>query len=124
MLQNLSQEIRDCYERAAECRQRAEKALDPEIRERYSNMERRWLLLAKSHEFRNRLGDFTAEAQRHLSIFTPPHPALPRVMCPHCGKHMRLEQIEPAPSLIRRAEILSFRCECDFALQQTIDRID
>ncbi len=124
MLQNLSNEISDCYLRAAECRERAQRAIDAEQRERYLNMERRWLLLAKSHEFKRRLGDFTEEAKRHVAVLTPPHPAIPRVMCPQCGKHMRLVKLEPCATPQRRAETVTFSCECSFALQQTIDRVD
>ncbi len=61
MLQNLSEEISLCYERAAEAKQRADRLLDPEAKADFLNMERRWLLLARSYEFGERLDDFTQE---------------------------------------------------------------
>jgi hypothetical protein len=52
------------------------------------------------------------------------HPALPRVMCPECGSYMRLDRIVPCATPARRAETVSFSCDCLFTLQQTIDRVD
>jgi PAS domain S-box-containing protein len=64
MLQNLSEEIRLCYERAAEAKERADRMRDPQAKADFSNMERRWLLLARSYEFGERLDDFTRENER------------------------------------------------------------
>ncbi|MCZ7658105.1 MAG: hypothetical protein M5U07_09700 [Xanthobacteraceae bacterium] len=52
------------------------------------------------------------------------HPAIPRVMCPECGRIMRLTRIDPLAAPPRRAEIVTFRCECRFDLRQTLDRVD
>jgi hypothetical protein len=46
------------------------------------------------------------------------------VMCPQCGSNMRLNRIEPCSTKLRRADTVTFTCECGFALQQTIDRAD
>ena len=52
----LSDHIR--YEHAAEGMHRAEETLDSESKFDFLEMERRWLLLARSYHFAERLGDF------------------------------------------------------------------
>jgi len=59
MLQNLSPEIRDCYNRAEHCKRLAETALTETVKADYLDMERRWLSLARSYEFAERLSRFT-----------------------------------------------------------------
>ena len=49
------------------------------------------------------------------------HPALPRVMCPDCGQHMRLTHIEPHPAAFRCAETTTFECACGFRVSHTLD---
>jgi hypothetical protein len=73
LLQNLSDEIRLCYERAAEAKERADQVLDPEAKADFLNMERRWLLLARSHEFGERLDDFTRENSRRGKLAPVSH---------------------------------------------------
>jgi PAS domain S-box-containing protein len=58
---NLSDKITLCYERAAEAKERADEMLDPEAKADFLNMEKRWLLLARSYEFGERLDHFTRE---------------------------------------------------------------
>jgi len=48
MLQNLSEEIRECLCRAEECKRLSKAALSPSAIEDYLNMEHRWLTLARS----------------------------------------------------------------------------
>jgi hypothetical protein len=60
MLQNLSEEIRECYLLAEQCRRWAETALTPSTEEDFLAMERRWLSLAHSYEFAERLSAFTS----------------------------------------------------------------
>jgi hypothetical protein len=60
MLQNLSKEIRECYLRAEECKRLAETARTPSAKADYLAMERRWLSLAHSYEFSERLSDYIA----------------------------------------------------------------
>lgn len=124
MLKSLNPEVADCYARARDAHERAEAVQDPAMREHYLGMERRWLLLAQSHETRARLDTFTEESRARLRAFTPRHPAIPRVMCPECGRHMRLERIEPSSTPQRRADVVTFSCACTFLLHQTIDRVD
>ena len=59
MLQNLSREIRDCLLRAEECRRLSKTALTQSAIKDYLEMEQRWLNLARSYEFAERLSDFT-----------------------------------------------------------------
>ena len=61
MLRHLSERVRLCYERAAEAREQAEATSDPEAKDDFVRMEKRWLLLARSYEFGERLEDFTRE---------------------------------------------------------------
>jgi PAS domain S-box-containing protein len=70
LLQNLSERVRLCYERAAEACEHAEGTLDPDAKADFLAMERRWLLLARSYQFGERLDDFT----RTQPIPKPPHP--------------------------------------------------
>lgn len=51
MRQQLSEQISDCYRRAQEARERAERAHDPVLRREFLDMERRWLFMAHSYEF-------------------------------------------------------------------------
>jgi hypothetical protein len=55
MLQNLSEEIRECLRRAEECKQLSKSALTPSATKEYLEMEQRWLALARSYEFAERL---------------------------------------------------------------------
>ena len=58
MLQGLSEQIRLCYERAAKAQQRAEARSDPEAKGDFLNIEKRWLLLARSYQHSENLTDF------------------------------------------------------------------
>jgi len=64
MLRALSSEIRECYRHAEECKRRAESSVDPSTRTDFLEMERRWLFLAHSYEFTERLTDFSRPARR------------------------------------------------------------
>jgi hypothetical protein len=65
MLQNLSERIRLCYERAAEAKQHAEETNDAEAKAGFLNTEKRWLLLARSYDLSERLKDFTRAIPDH-----------------------------------------------------------
>jgi PAS domain S-box-containing protein len=64
MLNNLSEQIRNCYGRAEEARQQADATTDPALKATFLEMERRWLMLARSYGFTESLGDFTNESRR------------------------------------------------------------
>jgi hypothetical protein len=59
MLQNLSEEIRECLHRAEECKRLSKTALTACAIKDYLDMESRWLTLARSYEFTERLSSFT-----------------------------------------------------------------
>jgi len=59
MLQNLSEEIRECLRRAEECKGLSKTALTAPAISDYLKMEQRWLALAHSYEFAERLSNFT-----------------------------------------------------------------
>jgi hypothetical protein len=59
MLQNLSEEIRECLHRAEECRRLSKTAAMPSAIKDYLEMEQLWLNLARSYEFAERLSNFT-----------------------------------------------------------------
>jgi hypothetical protein len=65
MLNNLSEQIRDCLEHAEACAQKAAAQPDgSQLRQDFLNMEQSWLALARSYDFTRRLGDFSGEAKR------------------------------------------------------------
>jgi len=66
MLLKLSVEIRECYRHAEEARQRAEATAHLPTKAEYQEMERRWLSLARSYEFSERLASFTNEVKRNI----------------------------------------------------------
>ena len=67
MLESVSEQIRECYDHAEECARKAAAQSDPGLKKDFLDMERRWLTLAKSFEFSQRLGDFSAEANRQAT---------------------------------------------------------
>ena len=62
LLQNLSEEIRECLRHAEECRRLSKTALNPNTIQDYLDMEQRWLSLARSYEFTERLSTFVRGA--------------------------------------------------------------
>jgi hypothetical protein len=68
MLQNLSEEIRECLRHAEECRRLSKTALGASVIQDCLDMEQRWLALARSYEFTERLSrfvePFSGEAQQ------------------------------------------------------------
>jgi hypothetical protein len=64
MLANLSEQIRDCLQHAEDCARQADAQTDPTLKHDFLDTERRWLLLARSYEFTQRLGDFSNETKR------------------------------------------------------------
>jgi PAS domain S-box-containing protein len=60
MLEQYSEKIRSCHERAAEAKAKAEATNDPALKVEFLDAERRWLTLARSYGFTESLDDFTA----------------------------------------------------------------
>jgi hypothetical protein len=63
MLDKINDEIAECHRHAAECREKAEQATDPEMKRDLLALERSWLFLASSYELSGRLSEFD-EAER------------------------------------------------------------
>jgi PAS domain S-box-containing protein len=61
MLQQLSEQVRECHQRAADAKARADETSDPALKRSYSDLEDRWLFLARSHMFTESLQDFIDE---------------------------------------------------------------
>jgi hypothetical protein len=49
MLNNHTQEIRECYQQAAQCVQQAEAQNNPRVKEQFLELTRRWLLLVRGY---------------------------------------------------------------------------
>ena len=64
MLENLSEEVRQCYERAEQCAGQARVIQDEKLRADYLRLAQGWLKLARSYEFWQRLKLFTNEDAR------------------------------------------------------------
>ena len=64
MLENVNEHARECLSKAAECRRLAESTSDQRMRSDFLDMERRWLKLANSYQFADRLSDWLSEAER------------------------------------------------------------
>jgi PAS domain S-box-containing protein len=69
MLERFSDKIRECYERAAEAKAQADASNDPALKAEFINVERRWLILARSYEFTESLADFNAANSERLRKF-------------------------------------------------------
>ena len=64
MLLKLTSNIAECHRRATECRERAESAPSESAKQAFLDLERRWLSLAHSYEFAERLSDVPKEVER------------------------------------------------------------
>ena len=65
MLNYLTEQIRECLQHAEHCARQAAAQTNSKLKEDFLEMERRWLLLARSYEFTESLGDFSDEAKRN-----------------------------------------------------------
>jgi hypothetical protein len=72
MLENLSEQIRNCYEHAEFCARKATEQSDPLLKRDYLELEQRWLTLARSYDLSERASDFTDEARRFLNRLPKP----------------------------------------------------
>ena len=59
-MQAFSEQISECYRLVDHCACRAEQARDPDEKADFLNMRSRWLLLAQSYEFLERLSRMVA----------------------------------------------------------------
>ena len=125
MLSKVSDQIAWFYQRASESRARAAAVVNEADKQGFFDLERRWLMLARSYERSEQFTDFTNEVSRRLQLLRPPepqHPAIPRVRCPECGKQMRLAYAEPHPDERRSADVFTMSCCRGYDLQLNMDR--
>ncbi len=73
MLNNLSEQVRECLRHAEDCARKAAAQSNPNLKEDFLDMERRWLLLARSYEFTEKLTDFSAEIKREVKLHRSVH---------------------------------------------------
>ena len=66
MLDDTSAQVKNCLERAAAARRRAEQTDDPYLKEDLLDIETRWLRLAESYQMVERLDLFIASAKRGI----------------------------------------------------------
>jgi hypothetical protein len=71
LLENLSEEVRQCYVHAEECTGLARDTQDEKLRADYLRLAQTWLKLAASYEFWVRLKLFTNEAARRKNDWQP-----------------------------------------------------
>ena len=124
MLQRMSTQVAVCYQRAGESRARAAAAASENEKTEYLNIERRWIMLARSYELSERATGFGEEIRQRLHVLIPPeppHPAVPRLTCAECGGKMRLTQIEPGLREGHGANTSTFTCKCGFTCRQAAD---
>lgn len=67
MLQNLSDQIRQCHARATEARARASETADPALRAEFEQMEQGWLRLAESYALSERLQHYLLEQDTKIA---------------------------------------------------------
>jgi len=67
MLNNLSEQIRDCYRHAQDCARKAAEQTDPNLKQDFLELEESWLFLARSFKFNERLDDSSDVMNRRKS---------------------------------------------------------
>jgi hypothetical protein len=72
VLNNLSEQVRACYRHAEDCAQKAAAQSDPKLKQDFLDLEKRWLFLARSYEFTERLSGFSDEATRRAGKLSEP----------------------------------------------------
>jgi len=64
MLNNVSEQMRECYRHAENCARKASAQTDPTLKADFLDLERRWLVLARSYDFSERLNSFTKNSAK------------------------------------------------------------
>ena len=67
MLNNVSEQIRDCYLHAQDCARKAAEQTNPNLKQDFLELEESWLFLARSFKFNERLGDSSDVMNRRKS---------------------------------------------------------
>jgi hypothetical protein len=124
MLQKLSQHIAACYERAGNCKQRAEEAADSAMKTELLDLESSWTHLARSYEFVESVERFLLSSRNDpngkvaMTQAVPAEAAAPAESysyprCRGCGGTMRLFGIEPHPT-VEQTDLRTYVCStCD-----------
>jgi hypothetical protein len=120
MLKIISSKARECYEHAAEASSRAKQVEYTAVRKTYFELERQWLRLARSCEVSEQVTNFTGELSRRLHALRRIPAGIPRVVCPTCGKKMRLALLEPYPIPETQKETTTFICDCGERYSYTV----
>jgi len=79
MLSGLSEVVANCYRRAAECRELADRSVKEKDRAFYLEREQGWLRLAQSYQFSERVGRAIDEIENQRRVI------MTRA-CPTCKK--------------------------------------
>jgi hypothetical protein len=98
MLNGLSRQIAHCYFRATECRERADRSINPTDRRFYVEREHAWLTLARSYEVQERIGRMVNELKRKaLPGYLPREQrcCIKPPQCPACGVAMEFQLKRP-----------------------------
>jgi hypothetical protein len=66
VLNKLSEQVQECHRHAEHCARQASVQTYPKLKNDFLEMEQRWLMLARSHEFTERLADFSNETKRQV----------------------------------------------------------
>jgi PAS domain S-box-containing protein len=77
MLEQFNDQIRICYDRAAEAKERADGTNDPALKAEFLNTERRWLTLARSYGLAESLEAFDATNSEPRGKFDERLPSVP-----------------------------------------------
>ena len=64
LLNNLSEQVRECLRHAEDCARQAAEHPNAKMKADFLDLERRWLSLARSYEFTERLSDFCGENKK------------------------------------------------------------
>jgi hypothetical protein len=72
VLNRLSEQVRACLQHAEDCARQAAAQTCPKRKEDFLDLERRWLALARSCEFSDRLDDFCGKAKRRSQDLSKP----------------------------------------------------
>jgi PAS domain S-box-containing protein len=105
MLENLSDQVRWCYERAAEVKAKADRTDDPALKAGFLNLERAYLALARSFGFSERLTDYTASSEQRLERLQEPGAPVVEVRKDLDGPDDILKLYEISTSLIQESDL-------------------
>src|SRR5262249_47753541 len=72
VLNSLSEQVRECLQHADDCARQAGAQTCPKRKEDFLDLERRWLGLAHSYEFSERLDDFCRTSKRKAGDLPKP----------------------------------------------------